>query len=122
LQKERHLISCVICGKPVMAINRQKYCSLRCGWRSKNKSIIPHELSKINHKVVSVGFYGYGDTYNLEVDNYHNFPANGVMVHNCQDALRYGLLVLFNTKTYEVIRPARVVFRKRLTADASTGY
>ena len=49
-------------------------------------------------------------------------PEKDGFYEHGQDALRYGLLVLFNTKTYEVIRPARVVFKKRLTADASTGY
>ena len=38
------------------------------------------------------------------------------------DALRYGLIVLFNHKTFEVIRQAKIYVRPRMTADSSTGY
>jgi len=32
------------------------------------------------------------DVYNLEVDSTHNFIVNnGIVVHNCMDALRYAL-------------------------------
>lgn len=32
------------------------------------------------------------DVYNLEADKYHNFAVNnGIIVHNCMDALRYSL-------------------------------
>lgn len=31
------------------------------------------------------------DVYNLEIEDEHEFFANGVLVHNCYDALRYGL-------------------------------
>jgi len=31
------------------------------------------------------------DVYNLEIEDAHEFFANGVLVHNCYDALRYGL-------------------------------
>jgi len=61
-----------------------------------NDELMPYEQKEeqlrkelVNHKVVSVSFYGYGDTYNLEVEKYHNFPANGVMVHNCINAAEY---------------------------------
>lgn len=36
-----------------------------------------------NHTVVSVEFAGYEDVYDLEVPEFHNFVANGVVVHNC---------------------------------------
>ena len=47
-------------------------------------------------KVLSIEFYGYGDTYNLEVDNCHNFPANGIIVHNCMNAGEYIAVNLFS--------------------------
>lgn len=42
---------------------------------------------KVNHKVVSVEFLGYEDVYNLEVEEHHNYVANGVVVHNCFNVL-----------------------------------
>jgi hypothetical protein len=30
--------------------------------------------------------------YNLEVEDTHEFFANGVLVHNCLDALRYAIV------------------------------
>lgn len=41
-------------------------------WRAKRE----------NHKVVDVQFAGYEDVYDMEVPDYHNFAANGVIVHN----------------------------------------
>ena len=35
-----------------------------------------------NHVVESVEFYGYEDVYDMEVEDNHNFVANGVLVHN----------------------------------------
>ncbi|HEC67161.1 MAG TPA: hypothetical protein ENI23_17930, partial [bacterium] len=40
-----------------------------------------------NHRVVSVELYGYEDVYNLEVEDAHNFSANGVIVHNCSSGI-----------------------------------
>ena len=36
-----------------------------------------------DRKVISAAFYGYKDTYNMEVEENHNFVANGIVVHNC---------------------------------------
>ncbi len=39
------------------------------------------------------------DVYNLEADKFHNFAVNGgLIVHNCMDALRYGLVELKDTQ------------------------
>jgi hypothetical protein len=84
---------CPICKKRYSGTTRQKYC-FNCKNKSRNfrdKSI----LSKINHKVISIEFYGFGDTYNLEVETHHNFPANGIMVHNCMNCVEYGIINLF---------------------------
>lgn len=41
------------------------------------------KLVQQNHKVVSVEFCGYEDVYDMEVENTHNFVANGIVIHNC---------------------------------------
>lgn len=48
-----------------------------------------------NHKVVSVEFAGREDVYDLSVDKYHNFAANGVFIHNCF-CFRRGKVRTFN--------------------------
>lgn len=37
-----------------------------------------------NHVVVSIEKYKREDVYDIQVDIYHNFVANGVVVHNCR--------------------------------------
>lgn len=46
-------------------------------WRKENP------LPPLNHRVVSVEPCGFEDVYNMEVEDIHNFFANGVAVHNC---------------------------------------
>lgn len=83
--------SCQICNKnyEIMPINAplSKYCSNNCKQKAGrirnaekryNKSI-----GESNHKVLSIEFYGYEDVYNMEVEEAHNFVANGIIVHNC---------------------------------------
>lgn len=40
-------------------------------------------------KVVGIKKIGKEDTYNMEVKDVHNFIANGIVVHNSIDSLRY---------------------------------
>ena len=40
-------------------------------------------LPPLNHRVVKVVDAGTQDVYNMEVEDVHNFFANGVVVHNC---------------------------------------
>lgn len=40
-----------------------------------------------NHKVISVEFDSYEDVYDMEVEKYHNFVANGIVIHNCITAM-----------------------------------
>ena len=43
-------------------------------------------------RVKSVRLVGREDVYNMEVEKHHNFAVNdGLIVHNCVDALRYCL-------------------------------
>lgn len=52
---------------------------------------------------------GKQPVYNMEVDEYHNFSANGgIIVHNCMDATRYMVKTMrlvrrANTKEYRPI-------------------
>lgn len=39
-----------------------------------------------NHKVVNVEWLGEEDVYDMTTDIHHNFIANGIVVHNCDDA------------------------------------
>lgn len=48
-----------------------------------------------NHRVVDVSFYGYTDTYNMEVPDCHNFVANNVLVHNCSSGIEPIFAVAF---------------------------
>ena len=38
-------------------------------------------------KVKKIKYVGKADVYNLEVNNTHNFLANGIVVHNCRYAI-----------------------------------
>ena len=39
----------------------------------------------INHEIVSIEEVGYMKVYDLEVEHYHNFIANEICVHNCNN-------------------------------------
>jgi len=41
--------------------------------------------------IASIKFYGVYDVYNMEVENTNNYATNGLIIHNCMDALRYAL-------------------------------
>ena len=43
----------------------------------------------ITANIKSIKKVGKADVYNMEVEKYHNFIANGIVVHNCIDATRY---------------------------------
>ena len=46
----------------------------------------------VTSRPMSITFVGYEDVYNMEVKDTHNFAVNeGIIVHNCIDAVRYGL-------------------------------
>ncbi|WP_353937865.1 hypothetical protein [Fructilactobacillus ixorae] len=54
-------------------------------------------------KVKKVKYLGTEDTYNMEVENHHNFAVNGgFIVHNCLDALRYAV---FGRQQEELSKP-----------------
>lgn len=39
--------------------------------------------------ILGIRKIGSEDVYNMEVDDTHCFAANGLIVHNCEDSLRY---------------------------------
>jgi hypothetical protein len=45
------------------------------------------------------------DVYNMEVEKYHNFSVNnGLIIHNCIDALRYAFNEYMNVVEFRVRR------------------
>lgn len=53
------------------------------------------------------------DVYNLEADKYHNFAVNGgIIVHNCMDAMRYGLSDMSTASKH--VHPNNIKVLKRL--------
>ena len=49
-------------------------------------------------KIKSIRHKGCSDVYCLEVPSTHMFLANGIVVHNCLDSLRYALYSHFFNK------------------------
>jgi len=84
---------CPVCNKTYRQKHHaQIYCGTTCRdihFRENRKSWPSYNREKKqlpnNHKVVSVGFYGYEDVYCMNVEDTHNFCADGVFIHNCDD-------------------------------------
>lgn len=57
---------------------------LNLGRYTCDKLIREYDLC-INHEIVSIEEVGYMKVYDLEVEHYHNFIANEVCVHNCNN-------------------------------------
>ena len=51
----------------------------------------------ITANVKSIKKVGKADVYNMEVEIYHNFIANGIVVHNSIDAMRYIIRAFVDT-------------------------
>ena len=59
----------------------------------KNIKLIFHQGQNSVIKIVKREPCGRGDVYNLRVPNVFHFSVNGgLIVHNCADELRYGLM------------------------------
>jgi hypothetical protein len=56
-------------------------------------------------KVVEIRYYGKEDVYCLDVPTRENFIANGIVVHNCLDALRYAIFSHFFNKETDRLTP-----------------
>jgi hypothetical protein len=73
-------------GNALVALNRLMPTSTPSG------GIAPSGAPWHTVTVVSIEPAGYEDVFNLEVPEVHHFAlANGVITHNCMDALRYAL-------------------------------
>ena len=103
------------CGKPFIDHSRQssgRFCSNACKSAHRRKTGIdelpthvsiaegylahpdsnPESSVLDNVRVATIRNTGYlAPVYNLTVANTHEFFANGILVHNCMDALRYGI-------------------------------
>lgn len=49
----------------------------------------PGTLGVFSDKIVSIQYVGTEDVYDIEMQGVHNFVANGLIVHNCQESQRY---------------------------------
>ena len=67
--------------KDAVEIAKDLGCSSTCIYGYLEKFGIERR-HKHNHKVTNVYFYGYEDVYDIEVEDCHNFVANGIFVHN----------------------------------------
>lgn len=51
-----------------------------------------HDLGTLGvfcDEIVSINYVGKEDVYDIEMQGVHNFVANGLVVHNCQESQRY---------------------------------
>jgi phage terminase large subunit len=55
-----------------------------------NRSVVQESVPG-DCAVKKIEYYGYAKVYNLTVSDQQEYFANGVLVHNCYDALRYAL-------------------------------
>ncbi|HEC66818.1 MAG TPA: glycosyltransferase [bacterium] len=89
-QKEALLKVChkggIACQTPEKRNTQSEYMK-NGGSKKANKIRWGEEATLNNHKVASIEFYGYEDVYDMEVEKYHNFAANGVIIHNCITAM-----------------------------------
>ena len=52
-----------------------------------------------SEKIKSIKFHSIQDVYNMEVDTFHNYSIeNGLIIHNCIDALRYSVERFYNAR------------------------
>lgn len=60
---------------------------------------------KTGQRIVSIEFLGYDRVYDIETAEHHNFFANGVLVHNCQDILP-DVIPVVNEMTFRAPDPS----------------
>lgn len=93
-------VECKWCGTKDNLENHHKDKDI-FNWRESNKITLCVSCHKLYHKgynvkqvvadvVESITFEGTGDTYDIEMEEpFHNFIANGFVVHNSQESTRY---------------------------------
>lgn len=78
--------------------------------------------SAVAHVVVPPISVGVADVYDLTVEDEHEFYANGVLVHNCLDALRYLLMHLYRLGARGHLEDLAVPTEVDAAADQDTRY
>ena len=123
-QTERN---CLYCSKGFTIrprYGKQLYCSITCrNYHGRDKRY----ATILNHRVISAEFHGYEDVYNMEVENDHNFVANGIVVHNCDDMMENLYRLCLLDTQYSPPEPKdddweRIGQGERLMKNKMTGY
>lgn len=59
--------------------------------------------------IEKIEYIGEEDVYNMEVKNHHNFSVcGGFIVHNCIDAVRYGMEDVFTLRKAKIKKKASI--------------
>lgn len=101
--RSRRLIqkqSCCVCGSTsrleVHHIDHDPYhytednLEVLCSKCHKQRHGILSKLAVFSDPVISIVFVGNREVYDVEMEApFHNFVANGIVVHNCQESTRY---------------------------------
>lgn len=81
---------------------KQKQSKIRSKKQEKHRICNETEESLSNTQnekgnIVSIEYIGEQEVYDIETSHYHNFFANGILVHNCQDMLFDILPIIYET-------------------------
>jgi len=76
-KKIRNPLTCLGCGKTFFVKyayleKTQKFCSQKCYLKNEG-----------NHKIIKIEELGIEEVYDIEVNKFNNFAAEGIIVHNC---------------------------------------
>lgn len=66
------------------------------------------DVEAIGVKIKSLKKLENQDVYCLDASEESNFVANGIVVHNCTDALRYGLFSHYFNRPHTRIKPEQL--------------
>ncbi|HRZ86101.1 MAG TPA: portal protein [Candidatus Paceibacterota bacterium] len=75
-----------------------------------------------NHRVISIEYYGKSDVYDMEVEEFHNFNANGVFVHNSDNATQYNInnnVLEIQSDNQKIIEILEKLFFERLDINSN---
>lgn len=85
-----------------------------------HKAIHRKEITQriVLSEITSINYYGYEDTYDVIMpDPYHNFIADGFVVHNSQQSQRYVNMEDFGYVMPETIKEGDVWFTKEVRGE-----
>jgi GTP cyclohydrolase I len=77
-EKARNSLKKMYSSERGIALKEKKSRDTKIWWKNRK------EKKMKNHRVVKVEFSGFEPVYNMEVEKYHNFVANSLVVHNCE--------------------------------------